>query len=175
MPEKRTLADRIGNRLFAIPAVAQLWASLIARRTDRSESAAIPFAPLAKPLHECRVALVTTGGVHLQDQQPFDMDDPDGDASFREIPADVDPARLMITHKYYDHRDADRDLNSIFPLDHLRDLVARRVLGELASCHFGFMGHIQGTHLPTLIRETAPEIAARLRADEVDCALLTPA
>lgn len=177
MPEKRTFIDRIGNRLFGIPAIAQVWAKFAARSTDRliPASSEVPFAQLGKPLHECRVALLTTGGLHLQDQLPFDMDDPEGDASFREIPADVDLARLMITHKYYDHRDADRDLNVIFPLAHLRDLVANGVLGELAPRHFAFMGHIEGRHLTRLIRKTAPEVAARLRADGVDCALLTPA
>lgn len=175
MPEKRTLAERVGNRLFGLPPVAQMWARLMARRSKRVEASMIPFAPIVRPLHQCRVALITTGGVHLQEQPPFDMSDPDGDAGFRELPANLDLSRLMITHKYYDHRDADRDLNILFPLVHLRDLVASGVLGGLASSHFALMGHIQGAHLTTLIHKTAPEIAARLRADAVDCALLTPA
>lgn len=174
MSEKRTLLDRIGNRIFAIPSVVQFWARHAARRSG-PQLDNIPFVRLNKPLRSCRVALITTGGIHLPDQPPFDMADPDGDASFRTIGGDVDPATLVITHKYYDHRDADHDLNIVFPLQHVRDLVSRGVLGSLAPRHFGLMGHIDGRHMPRLLNATAPEIAALLAADQVDVALLTPA
>jgi hypothetical protein len=37
------------------------------------------------------------------------------------------------------------------------------------------MGHIDGAQLPILNERTAPEVAAKLRADGVDFAFLTPA
>src|SRR3712207_8512419 len=40
-----------------------------------------------RPLSESRLALVTTGGVHLPADTLFDIDDPSGDCSYREIPA----------------------------------------------------------------------------------------
>ncbi len=135
----------------------------------------MPFTPLRLPLSRCRVALITTGGLHLTEQQPFDMSDLDGDASFRELPGEVAPGRLMITHNYYDHRDAARDPNVIFPLDHLRDLAGRRVIGDVAPRHFGFMGHIEGKHVRMLTRRTAPAVAELLRRDHVDAVVLTPA
>lgn len=177
MHEKRTLVERLANRFFAIPTVAQWWAKGAAARTQAlfSDEQTIPFTPLRKPLHRCRVALLTTGGVHLQTQPPFDMADPDGDASYRLIPQEVAHSGMTITHKYYDHSDADRDLNVIFPLMHLRALVKQGVLGALASNHVGFMGHIEGAQLPILNTQTAPAVANLLRADQVDIALLTPA
>ncbi|MCB0183056.1 MAG: hypothetical protein KDE31_02265, partial [Caldilineaceae bacterium] len=142
MSEKRTWLERLANRFFAIPTVAQLWAKRTAGRTEGlvDLSGGIPFARLTKPLHECKVALLTTGGVHLPEQPPFDMDNPDGDATYRAIPTDTPPERITITHKYYDHSDADADLNVIFPLEHFRSLVQTGIIGSLASHHFGFMG-----------------------------------
>lgn len=174
---RRPLADRVGNFLFAIPAVAQFWARLAAKKTSAlvDLSGDIPFARLRKPLNRCRGALITTGGIHLLGQPPFDMENPEGDASYREIPHNVDPAHIVITHKYYDHRDADQDLNVIFPLTHFRNLVEMGVVSSLAPRHFGFMGHIEGAQLSRLKEQTAPEVAARLRANEVDFAFLTPA
>jgi len=55
--------------------------------------------------------MVTTGGVHLKTQTPFNMNDRNGDPSFRVIPRDVRKEALMITHNYYDHSDTDRDPN----------------------------------------------------------------
>ncbi|MCB0063053.1 MAG: hypothetical protein KDE19_13100 [Caldilineaceae bacterium] len=177
MAERRTVTERISNRLFAIPAVAQLWAKLTASRVDGlvDLSSGIPFAQLTKPLAACKVALLTTGGIHLPDQEPFDMDNPDGDATYRAIPGDVAIEQITITHKYYDHTDADADLNVVFPLAHFRDLVHKGVIGSLAATHFGFMGHIDEEQVGILNEQTAPEVAAKLRADGVDFAFLTPA
>lgn len=177
MTESQSWRNRLNNRLYAIPAVTQLWARRLAARSQTSEESdsGIPFARLTKALAQSTAALITTGGIHLPEQTPFDMVDPDGDASYREIPGDVDLAHLQITHNYYDHRDADADVNVIFPLNHLRDLVQRGVLGRAAPRHYGLMGHIEGGHVQTLMRRTGPEIAAQLRADGVDFAFLTPA
>jgi hypothetical protein len=63
MTEERTLTDRISNRVFGVPAIAQLWAKFSARSTSSlvDLSAQIPFAQLHKPLSLCRTALLTTG------------------------------------------------------------------------------------------------------------------
>jgi len=144
------------------------------RRFDALTSDDVPFTRLRKPLHACRIALITTGGVHLRTQQPFDMGDSRGDPSFRAIPADTPAEQLMITHDYYDHRDAERDLNILFPLALGRELVARGALGSLGT-GYSFMGHIEPPHVETLLRRTAPEVARRLRQEQIDAVLLTPA
>jgi len=112
--------------------------------------------------------------VHLRTQQPFDMGDSRGDPSFRAIPADTPVEQLTITHDYYDHRDAERDLNILFPLALGRDLVEQRAIGGLGTS-YGFMGHIELPHVETLVRRTAPEVARRLRQEQIDAVLLTPA
>ncbi len=177
MTEKRTFFQRLANRFFAIPNVLQWWAKRSAGRINALVDipTAIPFARVRKPLRTARVALLTTAGVHLRDQPPFDMQNPDGDPTYREIPGTVEVGDLMITHKYYDHTDADADLNVVFPLAHFRNLVQQGVIGNLAPRHFGFMGHIDQAEVARLTAESVPEVVAKLRADGVDFAFLTPA
>ncbi len=138
------------------------------------ESEDTPWAPLTKPLRDCTLALVTTAGVHQRDQKPFDMQDKEGDPSFRLIDLSLPATGLMITHDYYDHKDADRDLNIVFPAERLRELATQGVIGGLAGRAYGLMGHITGRHIPTLMTRTAPEIAELMKADRVDAVLLTP-
>lgn len=129
----------------------------------------LPFVRPEKPLSASRLALVTTGGVHLPEQPRFDIDDPAGDCSYREIPAGAE--RLTWTHAYY-RPDEEADLDSVFPLWTLRGLVAEGCVGGLNRRHFSFMGAI---HDPTpLMEETAPEVAGMLAGDGVDAVLLTP-
>ncbi len=129
----------------------------------------IPFVRPEKPLSESRLALVTTGGVHLPEQERFDIDDPSGDCSYREIPGDA--YALTWTHAYYAPRRA-TDLDSVFPLWTLRTLVAEGTVGELNHRHFSFMGAIHDTD--PLVGHTAPEVAGKLVEDGVDVVLLTP-
>ena len=128
-----------------------------------------PFVRPGKPLARSRLALVTTGGVHLPNQRRFDIDDFEGDCSYREIPADAE--ELTWTHAYY-RPDEGSDLDAVFPLETLRQLAEEGLVGGLGPRHFSFMGAI---HDPTpLVEETAPEVARKLVGDGVDAVLLTP-
>jgi D-proline reductase (dithiol) PrdB len=138
------------------------------------ESEDIPWTPFVKPLSECTLALVTTAGVHHRDQPPFDMIDKEGDPSCRVIDLSRPLDSLMITHDYYDHRDADKDINVVFPVNRLREFAERGIIKNLADRNYGFMGHITGKHILTLMSTTAPGIARRLMRDAVDAVLLTP-
>ena len=165
--------NRLISRLAAhFPFLARRLVAAYRPRENRGE---IPWTPARKPLARCRVAVVTTAGVHHRSQSPFDMRDPEGDPSFRVLQADRIGTDYRITHDYYDHSDAQRDLNVVLPLDRLRELAAEGVIGELADTHYSFMGHIDGRHIPTLIGKSAPEVAERLRVARVDVVLLTPA
>jgi D-proline reductase (dithiol) PrdB len=168
----REVGNAVAVQLFRrLPWLSVLWA----RHHRFVASTSVPWTPLARPVRRSRIALVTTAGVHLDSDPPFDMDDGDGDASFREMPSDVDRQRLRITHKYYDHRAADRDINVVLPLDRLRELRDEGRIGDVAPRVFSFMGHIDGRHLRRLIDETAPAVARRLCTDRADAVVLTPA
>lgn len=168
---------RLKNQLLArlatrFPTIAQ---RLTAAYRPQASDGAIPWVKPARPLREARLALVTTAGIHHRNQPPFDMQDPEGDPSFRELDAATLLDDFTITHDYYDHSDARKDPNIILPLERLRELVMEGVVGSLAETHYGFMGHIDGRHITTLVETTAREVARRLRADRVDLVLLTPA
>jgi D-proline reductase (dithiol) PrdB len=168
--------QRLKNRWLAalataFPSIGERFAA--GYRAERQDDA-VPWAAVTKPLAASTVALVTTAGVHHRDQQPYDMHDPDGDPSPRELDLARPLDSLMITHDYYDHGDADRDLNVVFPVERLRELVSGGELGSLARRAYGLMGHITGRHLETLKRRTAPGIAALLKQDRADAVLLAP-
>lgn len=126
-----------------------------------------PWTPLAKPLRECRLALVSSGGFYLKDQPPFQEDD----ASFRLIPRDADPTDLRIYHHGYRDADADRDPNCVFPLERLRELEAVGVIGELASSAISFVTLYSARRE---VEERAPKILAALKAVGAEAALLVP-
>ncbi len=127
-----------------------------------------------KPLRESKVAVVTTAGLHLADQPPFDGSIRGGDPSFRWIPAEVGVSDLRIAHrsKSFDPEGIIEDRNLCFPLDRFRELVAEGVLGSLNHRHLSFMGSI--TAPGRLLRETAPEAVRGLTQDGVELAFLAP-
>lgn len=163
--------NKLLARVFtAFPSLAAQWG----KRLEMHEGE-IPWAKPEKPLREAVLALVTTGGVHLTSQPPFNMTDPKGDPTFREVPVDTPRGLLTITHDYYDHRDAEKDLNLVFPVDRLKEMVDAGALGKLHPQTYSFMGHIDGPHLRTLQEKSGPEVARKLADAKVDYALLVPA
>jgi D-proline reductase (dithiol) PrdB len=162
----------------AIARLANYWPYLSRRLTAAYtpvELGGSPWTPVTRPLNQSRIALVTTAGIHHRDQPPFDMADSDGDPSYRILDAAPIETDYTITHDYYDHRDADQDLNVVFPIARLKEMATAGCIGALAPRHFSFMGHIDGPHIDTLKTRSAPEVAAMLKEDGVDIALLTPA
>ena len=104
----------------------------------------------------------------------FDMHDRDGDPTFRVIDVSLPISDLIITHDYYDHADADRDINIVFPIERLWELESEGVIGEVARFHYGFMGHVKNQNAQVLVKESAPEVAQRLNSDGVDVVLGGP-
>jgi D-proline reductase (dithiol) PrdB len=132
----------------------------------------VPFTPFDGELSRATVAIVTAGGVHLREQEPFNIADELGDLGFRIIPEDADTSQLMVTHHHYDHTDADADINVVFPLDVLRDLKEEGFVGGVARKHVGYMGYTM--QLKAMYEGTAPEIANEIdRGSRADVVVLT--
>ena len=138
-------------------------------------SGGVPWSPLTKPLSECRLAVVTTAGLHLAGDRPFDVDSAHGDPSFRSFPSEAEHSDLRVSHTHFSRRYFDADPNVILPLDCLRELADNGVL-HLAPrfFSFGFAGKLT-RELVDPERGTAPRLAAELHDDGVDLALLVPA
>lgn len=134
----------------------------------------VPWAPLHKPLKDSRLTLVSSAGLVLPGQDPFDESIRGGDYSFREIPSDTDVSILIDTHRsdLYDHAGLRQDPNLAFPLDRLRELVQSGRIGSLNRRQLSYMGSI--TAPGRLIKKTAPRDLHALVEDDVDAALLVP-
>jgi len=134
----------------------------------------VPWAAPRKPLAESRLALVSTAGLVLPGQEPFDDGVKGGDWSYREVPADADVSTLIDTHRSesFDHAGVRSDPNLAFPIDRLRELAEEGAIGSVNHRHFSFMGSI--TAPGRLMADTAPAVAAALAADAVDAVLLVP-
>jgi D-proline reductase (dithiol) PrdB len=172
-----SITNRFKNQLIAkiitrYPSLAQRF---ITAYEPWESGETVPWSPPKKPLSECKLALVTTSGIHHRAQEPFDMQDSDGDPTFRIIDGATITDDYKITHDYYDHSDAEKDLNIIFPIDRLRELQQEEVIGQLADTHYSFMGHIDGRHIATLIGKAAKQVVEKLKKDQIEVVLLTPA
>ena len=133
----------------------------------RVDTGSIPWAELKKPLDQCTIALVTTGGVFIEGQTPYTHRD---DVSYREIPRDAPKDDFRIWHPGYDKGPATKDINCIFPIDRFKELEAEGLIGGLAETSYSFMGLIYETE--RLISETAPEVGRRLKDAGVDAVFL---
>ena len=128
-----------------------------------------PWAPVSKPLAQCRVGLVASGGIYVEGQVAFHYKD---DTSFRVVDMETPTRDLRATHFAYDLTDARDDVNVVFPIDTLRALAAERFIGGVSRRAYTFMG---GIYSSRKVRDLlAPAIAERIVSDEVDLALLVP-
>ena len=156
---------------FASRQVMKAWAA-------REQPGVVPFMPLAKPLADCTVALVSTAGIARHDDRPFDQDGERrnpwwGDPSFREIPFGTTEREVRLYHLHIDPRFGEADLDVVLPMRRLAELAEQRVVGRPAAHHYSLMGYILDAGV--LIGQTAPAIVERLRADAVDAVALVPA
>jgi len=159
---------------FLPPSLARL---LKARLDAAPPVTDIPFSPLTEPLVSARIALLSTAGVSCPPDPPFDMDGERanpmwGDPSWRRIPATATAADVEVNHLHVDTTYAQQDLNVVLPLQRLAELVAVGEVGSMAPTHYSVMGYqLDAT---TQLTESAPAIAASMRAENVTGAVLAP-
>lgn len=130
-----------------------------------------PYNPLRAPATKARVAFLTTAGVHLADQPPFDTAAAAGDSSWRAVPVETPLAELALSHSGYDTGRAGADKNVVLPLDHLRGLRDEGRIGSLSPDVYSFMGYVADTDR---LLDEASTVAERLLADRADLVLLAP-
>ncbi len=126
-----------------------------------------PFVP-GRPLKRRRVAIISTAGLHVRGDRPFET----GAADYRIIPGDTPPSELVMSHTSvnFDRSGFQEDVNVVFPLARLRELEAEKLVGSVSGFHYAFMGAA-----PIRVLEPkARELAGLLKKDKVDAVLLTP-
>lgn len=126
-----------------------------------------PFAR-APNLRDARVAIVTSAGISMKGDETFSA----GSCDFRVIPSDAGPDELVMSHVSvnYDRSGFIQDLNTVFPLNRLRELENARKIGSSASFHFSFMGATE----PQALETSARSLSSMLKEDKVNAVFLTP-
>ncbi|MEE9417177.1 MAG: glycine/sarcosine/betaine reductase selenoprotein B family protein [Acidimicrobiales bacterium] len=133
----------------------------------------VALTPLAKPLDQCRVSILTSGGVSHCSMPEWNAE-ARNDFRLDTIDSTTLGSDFQVNDSYYDTKAASADINTVFPIDRLRDLDDEGTIGSIAPRLWsGFMGRIyKRTHVTTV---AAPALAEELHDDDVDLFLLVPA
>ena len=138
----------------------------------------IPWTPLAKPLSECNVALLSSAGIALKDDKPFDQEGERqnpwwGDPTYRILPKTATEKDVRLYHLHIDPSYAEQDLNCLFPLQRLQEMENSGRIGRMSERHYSIMGYILKPE--RLLRETVPAMIRNLKEDMADVVVLVPA
>ena len=137
------------------------------------------WAEFVPRLADSRIALLTSAGLFLKDEQPsFDGErersEPTwGDPTHRVLPADVSTAALGMMHLHVNNDDVLADHNIALPSAVLAELANDGVVAGTTAHHLSVMGY-QQAGLDAWRNETAPAIVARLRDEGADGVVLAP-
>ncbi len=139
----------------------------------------VPWAPLSRPVSECRFALATTAGIYVKGREaPFDAEREKrepmwGDPTYRRIPRSVRQEEIGASHLHINNRDLLADVNIVLPVTRFLELESAGVIGSLAPTSYSFMGYQMNNS--EWRQRYGPEAAGLMKDEEVDAVLLTPA
>lgn len=128
-----------------------------------------PWTPLTKPLSKSCMALMTSGGLFLDGQEPFILTN---DPTYREIPRDTQQADIRVAHRGYDISGPLEDMNCMLPLRRFEELEEEGVIGSLAQTNYSFNGSVPDM---SNLREWPHQAVRTMREQEVGAVLITPA
>jgi D-proline reductase (dithiol) PrdB len=132
----------------------------------------VPFTPLAKPLSQCRVALLTTAAHYHPDKGQQDCKAPyNAAAKFYKVytgDTSIDHD-LRVSHVGVNRDELTDDANTWFPLPALRRAAAAGRIGAVAPRFVGVPTNRSQRHS---IQIDCPEVLTILRADKVDAVIL---
>lgn len=120
------------------------------------------------PLSQRQVAIVSTAGLFLRGEQPFQAGDPD----FRRIPHSAAADDVLMSHVSvnFDRTGWQRDPETVLPRAALDRLAADGTIGGVAPGHYSFMGATD----PQAMAGQARSVAAQLKDEGSDSAILIP-
>jgi D-proline reductase (dithiol) PrdB len=132
-----------------------------------------PFRPARRALPMLNLALISSAGAYINGTDAFDTEAPDGDVTFREIPADIEAEDLLFAARGYDPAAVQQDLNAQVPLGRLMEFESNGIIGQLNPVFWSFCGFVPNA--AKLVDEMLPNVVERLNRYEVRAALLIPA
>jgi D-proline reductase (dithiol) PrdB len=132
-----------------------------------------PFVPARRALPMLNLALISSAGAYVDGTAPFDLNPPDGDINFREIPSQIEAEDLRFAARGYDPAAVGSDSNSLLPLTRLFEFENNGIIGQLNQVFWSCCGFIPNA--AKLVDEMAPPLVERVKRYEVQAALLIPA
>ncbi len=137
------------------------------------ENKNVPFTAMRRALPMLNLALISSAGAYIDGTEAFDTTSRGGDATFREIPIEVEAADLQYAGRGYDMTAVREDRNAQIPVERLFEYQENGVIGQLNQVWWSLNGWIPNAEL--VAEELAPRIAERVARYEVQAALLIPA
>lgn len=138
----------------------------------------IPWTPMAKPLNQTTIALVTSAGISLKTDPPFDMEREKreavwGDRSYRAIPRGTTEKDIDVNHLHINTNYIKQDINVILPLARLVEFEQEKIIGRVAPTAYSFYGfQWQSTDF---LKEAIEPISKNMKLEGVEAVLMTPA
>jgi hypothetical protein len=132
-----------------------------------------PFSPARRALPMLNLALISSAGAYIDGTAPFDTAAADGDLTFREIPAQLEPDDLRFAARGYDPAAVQSDSNCVVPLARLFEFESNGIIGQLNPVFWSFCGFIPDA--ARLVDEMIPRLVERVKRYQVQAALLIPA
>jgi D-proline reductase (dithiol) PrdB len=129
-----------------------------------------PFIPARRALPMLNLALISSAGAYIDGTPAFSGD---SDASFREIPIEIESEDLRYVARGYDPAAVQQDMNSEIPIGRLLEFENNGIIGQLNPVFWSFAGFVPDATL--IVDELAPKLLERLIRYEVQAALLIPA
>jgi D-proline reductase (dithiol) PrdB len=95
-----------------------------------------------------------------------------GDVDYRLIPRNTPANELVMSHisTNFDRTGYQQDLNVVFPLDRLNELVQQGKIESVADFHFSFMGATE----PEKMEPAIATLSAVMKKDGINAVLLVP-
>lgn len=168
-----TLSREVDSYRFLDGLTKKLVQSWIELETPRE----IPWTPPSRSLEESTVALVSSAGLALKTDRPFDQEGERqnpwwGDPSYRILPRTARGEDVRLYHQHIHPRLVEEDMNTIMPLQRLLELEEAGEIGHSAAHHYSFMGYILQPEV--LLHETAPAMIREMKRDGVNVVVLVP-
>jgi D-proline reductase (dithiol) PrdB len=144
---------------------------------NRSFSGHIPWTPMKRPLRESVFSLVTSAGMYMKKDPPFDMErekrEPTwGDPTSREIPRTATEADIDVNHLHVRYDCIKEDMNVMLPVTRFSEFEEEGIIGKLAPTCYSFYGFQLNPKV--LLEETMPKVSSRLKEEGVEAVFLTP-
>ncbi len=132
-----------------------------------------PFAPVRRSLPMLNLALISSAGAYIDGTQAFDVENRNGDVSFKEIPVEIEAGDLKFTARGYDPAAVLEDLNCQIPIDRLLEYEENAVIGRLNHVWWSLSSFIPNA--ARVAEQLAPSLADRVERYQAQAALLIPA